>query len=229
MCVNNMYVFICIGFSMSQSLPVGNFKWLSSDELIVTDIMTLDPDGPTGYYFQVDLSIPKHLHDFLSDYPPMPAKEIINQKDLSEYQRSLKTQQTMKIPKLLATLLPKKKYTLHYKCLQYYLSLGVELGIVHSGISFDQKPFLAPYIAFNTEHRKQSKSNTDKQMFKFLTNSLYGKKLIFKLGAFKKIYIYIYILLQFFYIFVYSQVACFYKYILLKHFYLFVYFQVVCF
>ena len=42
-------------------------------------------------------------------------------------------------------------------------------------IEFDQKAFLAPYIAFNTEKRCMARSSFEKDFFKLMSNAVYGK------------------------------------------------------
>ena len=48
---NNLY-----GYSMSESLPTGGFKWLSRQEILEFDLAKVGPDDKTGYILEVDLS-----------------------------------------------------------------------------------------------------------------------------------------------------------------------------
>ena len=66
----------------------------------------------------------------------------------------------------------------HIVVLKYYLHLGVRLERIISGMRFDQAPWMRDYVLFNTRQRQLSKTPTEKQMFKFLTNSLYGRTLL---------------------------------------------------
>ena len=45
----------------------------------------------------------------------------------------------------------------------------------HRIISFNQSEFLKPYIDFNTEKRKQTKTDFEKYLIKLMNNSVYGK------------------------------------------------------
>ena len=45
----------------------------------------------------------------------------------------------------------------------------------HKVMEFDQKAFLAPYIAFNTEKRRMARSGFEKDFFKLMSNAVYGK------------------------------------------------------
>ena len=64
---------------------------------------------------------------------------------------------------------------LHYRNLQLYLYLGLKLKKVHRILEFDQLPWLAKYINFNTEKRMNAKNAFEKDFFKLLNNSVFGK------------------------------------------------------
>ena len=145
---NNLY-----GVSMSKPLPYKNFKW--------SDNLTLDPNNLQTGIYEVDIEIPKNLHDKFVDYPLCPVIKNIPEDMLSEYQKYLNDKLNIKYnekdKKLILDLLPKKNYKVYYKNLEYYLKLGVKVTKVHRILTFDEKPFLKEYIDLNTELRKQSK------------------------------------------------------------------------
>ena len=68
-----------------------------------------------------------------------------------------------------------KKYVLHISALKFYLQHGLKLKKAHRAISFDQAHFLKPFIEFNTEKRKQANNDFEKDLFKLVNNSVYGK------------------------------------------------------
>ena len=80
--------------------------------------------------------------------------------------------------KLIATFHERKHYTLHIKCLLFYLSHGLVLKKVHRIVSFKQKPFLKDYILTLTHLRSIAAKNNLTffvNVFKLLANSTYGK------------------------------------------------------
>ena len=80
------------------------------------------------------------------------------------------------VNKLIPTLKDKKEYVLHYLNLQLYLDLGLKINKVHRVLEFNQSPWLKQYIDFNTEKRKHAKNSFKKDFFKFMNNSVFGKK-----------------------------------------------------
>ena len=165
---NNLY-----GHSMSKPLPYKNFKW-SND-------LTLDPNNLQTGIYEVDIEIPKELHDKFKDYPIAPEIKNIPEDMLSEYQKYLNDKLNIKYnekdKKLILDLLPKKNYKVYYKNLEYYLKLGVKVTKVHRILTFDEKPFLKEYIDLNTELRKQSKNDLEKDLFKLMNNAIFGKSM----------------------------------------------------
>ena len=77
--------------------------------------------------------------------------------------------------KLVTTLDDKKKYVVLGRNLKLYLECGMKLKAVYRVLQFYQKAWLKPYIDFNTELRKKAKSDFEKNFFKLMNNSVFGK------------------------------------------------------
>ncbi len=69
----------------------------------------------------------------------------------------------------------KRQYTCDYYCLKPYLDLGLKLTKVHRVIEYRQSRWLKPYIDKNQQLRKNAKQDHEKDLFKLLNNSVYGK------------------------------------------------------
>ena len=167
---NNLY-----GWAMSQSLPVGDFRWLPTEDFILDNYTD---DTRKGVILEVDLEYPEELHNLHNDYPLAPEKILVSDHMLSPYCKDLKDSENIssgRVHKLVPNLMNKEKYVLHYRNLQQYLSLGMKLKKVHRVLEFTQKPWMKGYIDFNTEKRKMAKNSFEKDFFKLMNNSVFGK------------------------------------------------------
>ena len=77
--------------------------------------------------------------------------------------------------KLISHFKPHKKYVIHYRNLRQCLELGLKIKAVHRGISFNQSSWMEPYIRKNTELRKTAANSFEKDFFKLMNNSVFGK------------------------------------------------------
>ena len=169
---NNLY-----GWAMSQYLPVGNFSWLHNMPT-KKQIKSWQPDRKRGFILKVDLEYPTELHGERNAYPLAPEIAQVPKEWMSPYQQALARELNLgkdRTQKLLLTLRDKKSYVLHYRNLKLYLSLNMKLKRVHNVLAFDQKDWMKSYISLNTELRKQATSTFEKNFFKLMNNSVFGK------------------------------------------------------
>ena len=175
---NNLY-----GWAMSQPLPYRNFKWLYPDTVFYVgkrkvDDTIIEKKKGIGHIYEVDLEYPEELHDLHNDYPCAPEKIKVSDDMLSDYCREIKNKFTISsgnVSKLIPNLNDKKNYVIHEELLKLYLNLGLKLKKVHRVLEFDEKPWLKPYIDFNTDKRTNAKNAFEKEFFKMMNNSVYGK------------------------------------------------------
>ena len=80
-----------------------------------------------------------------------------------------------KFNKLVCNLYGKNNYVIHIRSLNQALNHGLILRKVHRVIQFSQEAWLKEYIDLNTELRKQAKIDFEKDFFKLMNNSVFGK------------------------------------------------------
>jgi hypothetical protein len=142
---NNLY-----GWAMSKPLPYRNFKWMNEFEL--------GDWQSRPCILEVDLEYPEELHDLHKEYPLAPERLTIG-----------------KVKKLVPNLYDKEKYQVHHETLKQCLELGMKLTKIHRGVSFGEKDFMKPYIDLNTELRAKATTDFEKDFFKLMNNSVFGK------------------------------------------------------
>ena len=170
---NNLY-----GWAMSQYLPTGGFRWMTENNINKIDLNKYKEDSKKGIILEVDLEYPKELHNQHNDYPLAAEKIKVTKDMLSDYCKNISEKfniSTGLVHKLIPTLSNKKNYVLHYRNLQLYLSLGLKVDKIHRVLEFKQSPWLKQYIDFNTEKRKSAKNDFEKDFFKLMNNSVFGK------------------------------------------------------
>ena len=150
---NNLY-----GCGMSGKLPTHGFKWLTGGEMekIYENRHNLNK---IPCILEVDIEYPENLHDLHNDYPFCPEKVKCKNG----------------VEKLIPNLRNKKKYVLHYKNLIQCLDMGLKVTCIHRGIKFVESEWMKPYIDKNTNLRAKAKNNFEKDFFKLMNNSVFGK------------------------------------------------------
>ena len=66
-------------------------------------------------------------------------------------------------------------YVVHIKALDQALTHGLKLKKVHQVIELGQSKWMKAYIMLNTRLRKDAKNEFEKDFFKLLNNSVFGK------------------------------------------------------
>ncbi|CAS00298.1 Protein CBG25936 [Caenorhabditis briggsae] len=164
---NNLY-----GWAMKQLLPHSNFVFEKQIQLSVLNISmnevsksqirkyieNLNSQGK-GCILEVDLEYPNELHRKHNEFPLCP--------EIRDFGNNIK--------KLCNTLENKNNYVIHYQNLLQALDLGMKLKKIKRILKFDESNWLASYIDLNTDLRKKAKNDFEKDFFKLMNNSVFGK------------------------------------------------------
>ena len=147
---NNLY-----SWAMSQPLPTGGFKWVDVNPNKISELAT---QTDKGYLLEEDVSYPKELHSPHNDLPFMCERMEVNG-----------------VEKLVLNLRDKKNYVIHIQALNQALQHGLRQDGIHQAIEFYQSPWLKTYIDFNTQLRTAATNDFEKDFFKLMNNSVFGK------------------------------------------------------
>ena len=151
---NNLY-----GWAVSQKLPVNGFKWVNDLSRFNEDfIKNYNENSDVGYFLEVDIEYPKQLWSSHKDLPFLPERKKLE-----------------KVEKLVCSIEDKEKYVIHIRALKQALNNGLKLKEVHRVIKFQQKAWLKSYIDLNTKLKKEAKNQFEKDFFKLMNNSVFGK------------------------------------------------------
>ena len=161
---------------MSQKLPANGFKWVKNlFKFNENFIQNYDENDNKGYFLVVDVDYLKKLHDLHKDLRFLPERGEIF--DVQRYISFLLQRKKVKVVKGLVCdiIKDKEKYVIHIRALKQALNHGLILKKVHRVIQFNQKAWLKPYIDMNTKLRKEAKNEFEKDFFKLMNNSVFGK------------------------------------------------------
>ncbi|XP_071055118.1 uncharacterized protein [Onthophagus taurus] len=114
-------------------------------------------------WLNVDIEYPTALHDLHNDLPFL-AENLIAPNNRCESER-----------RLIPNLFDKKNYVIHYRNLKQAVAHGLKVHEINRVLSFRQSAWLKSYIDKNTELRQSAKNAFEKDFFKLMNNSVFGK------------------------------------------------------
>ena len=104
------------------------------------------------------MAFPRKLHDYHNDLPFLCGKMKIKG-----------------VEKLVLNLYYKRKYVIHVEALKQAIDHGLVLEKIHSAIEFKQSAWMREYIDFNMRLRTTAKNDFEKDFYKLMDNSVFGK------------------------------------------------------
>ena len=143
---------------MVQNLPTHRFLWKKVEDFTPEKIDMLVKNDKGAYLLEVDVEYPKELHENHNELPFLTERMKIG-----------------RVENLLPNLKDKKGYLVHIKALDQALKHGLKLRKVHRVIEFQQSRWMKAYIMLNTRLRKDAKNEFEKDFFKLMNNSVFGK------------------------------------------------------
>lgn len=77
--------------------------------------------------------------------------------------------------KLCTSFFDKKKYSVNYRMLKEIIRQGLVITQFHRVIKYTQRNFMASYIEKNTQERARASNDFEKDFYKLMNNSVFGK------------------------------------------------------
>ena len=143
---------------MINNLPTHGFKWKKEEVFTPEKIDKLVKKDKGKYLLGIDVEYPKELHEYHNELPFLVEKIKIVREET-----------------LLPNLKDKKGYLVHIKTLNQALKHGLKLRNVDRVIEFRQSRWMKAYIMLNTRLRKAARNEFEKDFFKLVSNSVFGK------------------------------------------------------
>ena len=140
---------------MPQPLPTGGFHWV---DIHPNEVSELANHSKKGYLLEVDVAYPRELHDYNNDLSFMCERMVIGG-----------------VEKLFPNLYYKKRYIIHIRALDQALKHGLVLERIHKMIEFKHSAWMKEYIDFNTALRTTATNDFEKDFYKLMNNSVFGK------------------------------------------------------
>ena len=160
-------------WEMSRYLPYDGFKWLKNVDGF--NVNSISEKSSIGYIFEADLEYPDELHVLHNVYRLAPEKLAMPYDIMSGYCKKIAAEYEIKVDdvkKLIRNLGKKTNYLLHYRNLEWYLSLGMKLTKIQRLLKFKQSDWMKKHIDFNAEKRRNAANNFAKDFLKFTMESL---------------------------------------------------------
>ena len=144
---------------MSEKFPVDGFEWVEDiSEIDENFIKNYDEDSNIGCFIESDVEYPKELHTLHIYLPFLLERMKVN-----------------KSKKLVCNLYDKKDYVDHIRSLKQALNHRLKIKKIDKVLKFNQRAWLKSYIDNNTDLRKNAESDSEKDFYKLMNNTVYGK------------------------------------------------------
>jgi hypothetical protein len=121
----------------------------------------------------VNIHYPEELHDLHNGYALGAENMNIKNSMLNSWQS--KDRLETKIEKLCTSFQDKLNFGVNYRELKLMIKLGLKITKYNRVVQFKQSDFMKSYIMKNTKERTTAKNDFEKDFYKLMNNSVYGK------------------------------------------------------
>ena len=161
---NNLY-----GYALMQKLPYKDFEYSNTT---LDEVFKTSDDSDYGYWLICDLEYTNECKERTSNFQLLPHGREVENNELGYKQRPPTSSKTKK---LILDQNNKYEYPIHYRMLKFVVKMGIKVTKVHRIIKFKQDYMIRDYNELNTKMRAEAKTEPEKDIFKLMNNSLFGK------------------------------------------------------
>ena len=161
------------GWAMSECLPYDETKF---DGIVkFEEFLNTPHDSDIGYFVQIDLIYPDNIKQKTKNFPFAPVDKKTNPDDFSDYLNKILPDTYTQTKRLISDWSDQNNFLIPSRMLKFYVIHGVRVERVLNVISFNQSKWLRKYINFITQKRNKARKKFEKDFYKLLNNSFYGK------------------------------------------------------
>ena len=161
---NNLY-----GYALMQKLPYKDFEYSNTT---LDEVLNTSDDSDYGNWLICDLEYTNECQERTSNFQLLPHGRKVENNELGFKQRP---PNSSKSKKLILDQNNKYENPIHYRMLKFVVKMGVKVNKVHRTIKFKQDYIIRDYIELKTKMRAEAKTEPEKDIFKLMNNSLFGK------------------------------------------------------
>ena len=129
-------------------------------------------DSDYGYWLICDLEYTNESKEGTSNFQLLPHGREVENNELGYKQRH---PTSSKRKKLILDQNNKYEYPIHYRMLTFVVKMGIKVTKDNRIIKFKQDYIIRDYIELSTKMRAEAKTEPEKDIFKLMNNSLFGK------------------------------------------------------
>ena len=166
-------------YLMENSLPVSFFE-LSKDQVTVFDIDAIDLNKDHWYALVIDFGIQDEIKMKTDDLPMSIIQEVINIDQITDFMKELIQMTGCNFNKqklLIASHKSQEGYLNSLSLWKQYTKLDMKHTKIHRLFRVKQEGLISDFIQTNISLRKDAKYSFEKDMFKLMSNLIYGKLL----------------------------------------------------
>ena len=136
-------------------------------------VLNTSDNSDYGYWLTCDLEYTNECKERTGNFQLLPHRREVENNELGYKQRPTTSS---KSEKLILDQNNKYEYPIHYRMLKFVVKMGIKVTKVHRIIKFKQDNIIRDYIELNTKMRAEAKTEPEKDIFKLMINSLFGKR-----------------------------------------------------